>query len=169
MDQDDVTRTPQSNARRNERDTRTLDSPQRCHIPAPPVFGPVPILNVPYPVLPMPPALAGPSQHQDPFRNNFAPAPQAYGHLPAHLAQALAQLPPLPTRGRGRGRGQQQPLLPLNPTHAPAPLPPLPALPPRDYRYIHYAPAPIPNLPPTALNVCNTYYMPFIFILISFL
>jgi hypothetical protein len=33
------------------------------------------------------------------------PAP-VYNYLPAHLAQQLAALPPLPQCGRGRGRGQ---------------------------------------------------------------
>ena len=153
MDQD-ITNTPQLNARRNERDARTLDSPQRRRIPAPPVFRPVPILDVPYPALPMPPALAGPSQHHDPFRNNFAPAPQVYGHLPAHLAQALAQLPPLPTHGHGRGRGQQQPLNFTQLAQAAAALPPLAPLTICGHYQNLYVPAPVPApLPP----VCNTY------------
>jgi hypothetical protein len=48
-------------------------------------------------------------------------------------------------------------------------LPPLPALPPRDYRYIPYAPAPIPELPLPALNVCNTYVYFFSVFILNFL
>jgi hypothetical protein len=42
--------------------------------------------------------------NEDPF---LAPTPE-YHHLPAHLAQQLAALPPLPQQGRGisRGRGR---------------------------------------------------------------
>jgi hypothetical protein len=75
------------------------------------------------------------------------------------LAQALAQLPPLPSRGRGRSRNLQQPAMPLNPAllaHATAALPPLPAPPLPGRPYVHYAPAPIPDAPPPVLNVCNT-------------
>jgi hypothetical protein len=52
------------------------------------------------------------------------PAPQIYRHLPAHLAQALAQLPPLPSygRGRGRGRGQQLPVMPMPALPLPGPV-----------------------------------------------
>ena len=105
MDQDPVTNTPRSNARRNERDARTLDSPERRRIP-PPTFGPVPRLDVSQPAHSLPPFAPGPVQHNDPFQNNYAPAPAVYQHLPAHLAQRLAQLPPLPAASsRGRGRG----------------------------------------------------------------
>src|SRR5882757_10875413 len=46
------------------------------------------------------------------------PAP-VYNHLPAHLAQQLAALPPLPQRGRGCGRGYGR--APPAPASAPAP------------------------------------------------
>ena len=138
MDQD-LQNTPRSNARRNERDARTLDSPERRRIPplmlgvlhpALPAPAPVPplMLGVLHPAQPLP--VPGPLQHEDPFQNNFVPAPEppAYQHLPAHLAQALAQLPPL-----HRGRGRNQPAMPVYqhlPAHlaqAVAALPPLPA------------------------------------------
>lgn len=112
-------RTPPNTPRRNqalarqaERDDRTLDSPQRHwtphHIrlernanivpPPPPIF---------YDPLHIPPAAAGPFQHDDPFIINHPPLPPVYQHLPQDLAQRYAALPPLrPTRGRGRGRGQ---------------------------------------------------------------
>ena len=102
MDQDDmITSTPRSNARRAERAARTIDSPERRRIPGPRLPPP------PQPFqLPAPAPLAGPTQFDDPFLNNFAAPPPRFQHLPAHLAQAVAQLPPLqPTRGRGqRGR-----------------------------------------------------------------
>ena len=100
MDQDDTTMsTPRSSARRAERDARTIDSPERRRIPGPQLPPP------PQPFqLPTPAPLAGPTQSNDPFQNNYAPAPR-YQHLPANLAQAVAQLPPLqPVRRRGRGR-----------------------------------------------------------------
>ena len=40
-----------------------------------------------------------------------------YSHLPPHLAQQLAALPPMPQRGRGRGKGRGRAVTP-----APAPL-----------------------------------------------
>ena len=103
MDQDVAhTNTPRSNARRTERDARTLDSPERRRIPAGPRLDLPP---QPFP-LPLPAAPVGPVQFNDPFQNNFAPAPApVYNHLPAHLAQAVAQLPPLQPVNRARRRG----------------------------------------------------------------
>jgi hypothetical protein len=96
------TNTPRSNARRNERDARTLDSPERRRIPA------GPRLDLPPQPFPLPAAVPpiGLNQFDDPFQNNYAPPPApVYNHLPINLAQAVANLPPLiPVRGRGRGR-----------------------------------------------------------------
>ncbi len=99
MDQD-ITNTPRSNARRNERDGRTLDTPERRRIPQGPQLDlppqPFPLAAAALPV--------GPIQSNDPFQNNYAPAPApatapapapVYHYLPAHLAQAAANLPPL--------------------------------------------------------------------------
>ena len=111
MDQDNAhANTPRSNAQRNERDTRTLDTLECRRIPAGPQLDlppqPFPLLAAAFPV--------GPIQFHDPFQNNYAPASapapapapvQAYHHLPINLAQAAVNLPPLiPVRGRGRGR-----------------------------------------------------------------
>lgn len=103
MDQDHVhMNTPRSNARRNERDARTLDSPEHRRTPA------GPRLDLPPQPFHLPAAVppVGPIQFNDPFQNNYAPAPApVYHHLPRDLAQAVANLPPLlPVRGRGRGR-----------------------------------------------------------------
>ena len=113
MDQDvGQINTPRSNARRNEREGRTLDSPERRRIPQGPRLD-LPPQPFPLPALPAP---IGPIQFNDPFQNNYAPPLQnnnpaipAYQHLPAHLAQALAQLPPLQPIGRRRGRQRRQP------------------------------------------------------------
>ncbi len=104
MDQD-ITNTPRSNARRNERDGRTLDSPERRRIPQGPQGPQLDLPPQPFP-LPANALPVGPVQFNDPFQNNYAPPPASiYQHLPAHLAQAVANLPPLlPVRGRGRGR-----------------------------------------------------------------
>jgi hypothetical protein len=110
MDQDvGQINTPRSNARRNEREGRTLDTPERRRIPG---------LQLPAPPQPfelaVPAPLPGPVQHDDPFQINYVPAPgpahPVYQHLPANLAQAVAQLPPLQPirRGRGRPRNNQQ-------------------------------------------------------------
>ena len=112
MAQDDThTNTPRSNARRNEREGRTLETPERRRIPQGPRLDLPP---QPF-ALPAVAPIVGPIQFDDPFQNNFAsasvsaptPAP-IYNHLPAHLAQAVAQLPPLQPvrRGRGRPRGR---------------------------------------------------------------
>jgi hypothetical protein len=134
MDQDYVvTNTPRSNARRNERDSCTLDSPERRRTPQVPRLPP-PVQPFQLPAFPAP--LIGPFQFADPFQDNYAPlpaiiqpqnnhpapayqhipvhppplqplAPPVYQHLPPDLAQRLAALPPLlPVRGRGRGRGR---------------------------------------------------------------
>ena len=97
MDQDDTTlNTPRSNARRTERDTRILDSPERRRIPGP-QFPPLP---QPFPLLA---PSVGPLQFNDPFQNNYASGPlPVYRHLPANLAQAVAQLLPLRPVNRGR-------------------------------------------------------------------
>ena len=106
MAQDDThTNTPRSNARRNEREGRTLETPERRRIPQGPRLDLPP---QPF-ALPAVAPIVGPIQFDDPFQNNYAPtpapAPAVYHHLPAHLAQAVANLPPLlPVRGRGRGR-----------------------------------------------------------------
>ena len=61
-----------------------------------------------------PAPLPGPVQHHDPFQINYmpapGPAPPVYQHLPANLAQAVAQLPPLQPvrRGRDRPRNNEQ-------------------------------------------------------------
>jgi hypothetical protein len=111
MDQDPtITNTPRSNARRNERNARTLDSPERRRTPQVPRLAP-PVQ--PFQLPAFPPPQIGPTQSNDPFQNNYAPPatipPQnAYHHLPAHLAQAVAQLPPLqPVRRRGRRQRRQ--------------------------------------------------------------
>ena len=112
MDQDHAhTNTPRSNTRRNEREARTLNTPERRRIPA------GPRLDLPPQPFPLPAAAqpVGPIQFNDPFQINYAPAP-AYHHLPAHLAQAVAQLPPLQPVNRHR-RGlpaQVPPLQPVN-------------------------------------------------------
>ncbi len=103
MDQDHIGQinTPRSNARRNEHDACTLDTPERQRIPAGSQLNLPP---QPFP-LPAPAPPIGQIQFNDPFQNNYAPPPvPIYQHLPAHLAQAAANLPPLlPARGRGRG------------------------------------------------------------------
>jgi hypothetical protein len=71
-------------AQQNEQDQRVLDSPVRHR-----TLHHVRMLRMAQP--PPPPPL-------------LPPAP-VYNHLPAHLAQQLAALPPLLQRGRGRGRG----------------------------------------------------------------
>ena len=129
MDQDDVImNTPRSNARRTKRNARMLDSPERRKTPQAPQL---PFIQ-PFqqPAFPAPPI--GPIQFNDPFQNNFAlppavvqpqnnhPAP-AYRHLPAHLAQAVAQLPPLQPVGRVHGHPRRQ--------MDPPALPPVPSLP----------------------------------------
>ncbi len=127
MDQDHAhTNTPRSNARRNERDARTLNTPERRRIPAGPQLDlpPQPFL------FPLPAAAAlpvGPVQFNNPFQNNYAPAPApVYHHLPINLAQAAANLPPLlPVRGRGRPRGRAN----NNQNHNWAPIQ-IPAIPP---------------------------------------
>ena len=137
MDQD-ITNTPRSNARRNERDGRTLDTPERRRIPQGPQLDlppqPFPLAAAALPV--------GPIQSNDPFQNNYAPAPApatapapapVYHYLPAHLAQAAANLPPLQPVNRGRGRrGRLTPApgpvfhhLPAHVAQAAAQLPPL--------------------------------------------
>ncbi len=97
MDQENtIANTPQSNARRTKRDTRILDSPKQWRIPGPQF----PPLSQPF-QLPVPPV--GPLQFNDPFQNNYASGPlPIYCHLPANLAQAVAQLPPLQPVARGR-------------------------------------------------------------------
>jgi len=106
MAQDDThTNTPRSNARRNEREGRTLETPERRRIPQGPRLDLPP---QPF-ALPAVAPIVGPIQFDDPFQNNYAPAPApapVYNHLPAHLAQAVAQLPPLQPINRGRGRGR---------------------------------------------------------------
>ena len=131
----------------------------------------MPLLGVLHPPLPLPMPAPGPLQHNDPFRNNFAPALPVYQHLPPHLAQAVAQLPPLPVaprRGRGHGRGHiQEQNHPANLAQAAAALPPLPVAPLYGRRPIHYIPPPIPNLPLAPLNVSD-FYIILIFIIITY-
>jgi hypothetical protein len=72
----------------------------------------------------------GPIQFNDPFQNNYAPAAApVYNHLSAHLAQAVAQLPPLQRINRGRrerGRGHiTHQYLPVHLAQTAAQLPPL--------------------------------------------
>jgi hypothetical protein len=125
----------------NERDQRILDSPVRHRTPHH-----VRMLHMAQPP-PSPPLL---------------PPVPVYNHLPAHLAQQLAALPPLPQRGRGRGRGRgRAPPAPVpaninDPFAAPLPvaphynhLPPhlaqqLAALPPLGRGNHHVAPPPVP-------------------------
>jgi len=94
--------TPRSNARRNERDGQMLETPDQRRIPGPQLPAP------PQPFqLAAPAPLPGPVQYNDPFQINYMPAPgptpPVYQHLPANLAQAVAQLPPLQPVRRGRG------------------------------------------------------------------
>ena len=129
MDQDHAhANTPRSNARQNERDARTLDTPERRRIPAGPQLDPPP---QPFP-LPAAAFPAGPIQFNDPFQNNYAAPPPvpAYHHLPANLAQAVAQLPPLLQPGRGRGRGRPRGRANYNQNQNWAPIQMLPAIPP---------------------------------------
>jgi len=152
MDQDNVGQinTPQSTARRNERDGRTLETPERRRIPAGPQLNLPP---QPFP-LPAPAPPVGPIQFNDPFQNNYAPAP-VYNHLPAHLAQAVAQLPPLQPinrgrRGRGRGHIAHQ-HLPAHLAQAAAQLPPLQPV-NRGRGHINWAPVQFqPAIPPVSL------------------
>src|SRR5271168_352284 len=97
-------------ARQNERNNRTLDSPQHHRTPHQPLHPRIPPLqfnNVPVPQAPPPPQDAIPPD--DPFAQ---PAPvhfngHQYHHLPPELAQGLQNLNALPSgRGRGRGRGR---------------------------------------------------------------
>jgi len=107
MDQDH-TNTPQSNAQRNERAEHALDSPKQRRTPQVPLLPPLP---QPF-QLPTAPSV-GPLQFRDPFQANYAPAP-VYQHLPAHLAQAVAQLPKLlPVHGRHRGHHMQNQIYPV--------------------------------------------------------
>jgi len=126
MDQDHAhTNTPRSNARRNERDARTLDSPERRRIPTGPQLD-LPPRPFPLPAAALP---VGPIQFNDPFQNNYAPAPApapAYRHLPVNLAQAAANLPPLiPVRGRGCPRGRANHYQNWAPVQILPPLPPV--------------------------------------------
>jgi hypothetical protein len=118
MDQDHVEQinTPRLNAQRNKREGRTLDTPERRRIPQGPHFD-LPPQPFPLP-LPAPVPPVGPTQFNDPFQNNYAPA-AAYQHLPAHLAQAVANIPPLQPVNRGR-RGISHPIIQNN-NRAPAP------------------------------------------------
>ena len=94
-------------AHQNEQDNRNLNSPEHRRIPHhtdPPLIPPLPIQQ--------PPPVAGnPIIPDDPFglpvQNVSINCPyemlsltnigkQQYNHLPAHLAQQLAALPPLP-------------------------------------------------------------------------
>jgi hypothetical protein len=116
-------------SRQNERDNRNMDSPQ--HRRTPHHLGPAPIPPLQYNNLPNPQPLLLPRNPiiaDDPFGppalnvslNSLSEmlsliniAKQQYNNLPAHIAQQLADLPPLPVfRGRGRGRGH-------HPQHAP--------------------------------------------------
>ncbi len=85
--------------------------------PALPAPAPVPplMLGVLHPAQPLP--VPGPLQHEDSFQNNFVPAPESPAHqyLPAHLAQAVAQLSPL----YHYGHDQNQPAMPVY-QHLPA-------------------------------------------------
>ena len=157
MDQDNThTNTPRSNAQRNERDARTLDTPERRRIPAGPRLD-LPPLPFPLPAAAQP---VGPIQFNDPFQINFAPAPApapAYHHLPAHLAQAVAQLPPLQPVNRHR-RG------PIPAPALPARLPPLqPVNQNRRGHYIqdnNWMPVQFqPAVPPVSLNVYIYIYL----------
>jgi hypothetical protein len=91
------------------------------------------------------------------------PAP-VYNHLPAHLAQQLAALPPLPPHGRGRGRDRgRAPSANINNNPFMAPLPPhlvhqLAALPSlgRGHGVASIPPAPLDfilDLPPANMAV----------------
>jgi len=139
MAQDDThTNTPRSNARRNEREGRTLETPERRRIPQGP---PLDLPPQPF-ALPAIAPIVGPVQFDDPFQNNYAPASAStstpapapvYNHLPAHLAQALAQLPPLQPVRRGRGRAAPTFTTPvvhhsIDLTQAVPHLPPLPSV-----------------------------------------
>jgi hypothetical protein len=97
-------------ARQNERENRTLDSPQRHrtpHQPLHPQIEPLQFHNAPIPQIP--PLPQNPIPLDDPFAQ---PAPvhfngQQYHHLPPELAQRLQNLNALPaTTGRGRGHGR---------------------------------------------------------------
>jgi hypothetical protein len=82
MDQyDTTTSTPRSNARRNERDARTLNSPERRRTPQ------VPQLPPPVQPFQLPPApIIGPIQFVDPFQNNYVPPPPpAIQHFMKHV------------------------------------------------------------------------------------
>jgi hypothetical protein len=106
--------TPRSNARRAERDGRTLETPERRRLPQEPP------LNLPPQPFPLPPPAppAGPHQFDDPFQNNYV-GPSRYQHLPANLAQSIAQLPPLQPVRRRRGHLQlDRP--PAGPSHTAA-------------------------------------------------
>ena len=111
----------QARGRRNERDHRILESPTRRRIAPPTGLAPPPSLrfqNLPahlaqqLAALPALPARRGYSRHPAPAPAPAsavvlapvlapvpAPALAQYQHLPAHLAQQLAALPPLPLRG----------------------------------------------------------------------
>src|ERR1700733_13598654 len=83
-------------AQQMEHDQRSLDSPTRHRTPHH-----VHMMRMAQPALPPPPLLLPNANNDDPFlAPPPAPAPQ-YHHLPAHLAQQLAALPPLPQQGRG--------------------------------------------------------------------
>lgn len=79
--------TPRSMRRHQERNQRLLESPQNRRVPAPAFIPPPPF------ILP----------------EQIAPVNQ-YPHLPAHLAQQLANLPPLQPVGR---RGRQPAPVPI--------------------------------------------------------
>ncbi len=107
---------PRSNARRNERDARTLDSPERRRTSH---HGQIPQVPIPQPFqIPPPAPPAGPLQFNDPFLNNYVPPalspinhtphlPQlpVYQHLPPNLAQGSATtFGPYPRWSRSRSR-----------------------------------------------------------------
>ena len=110
----------------NEQDNCNLDSPEHRRIPHhtdPPLIPPL-LLPIPQP----PPVAGNPIIPDDPFGppvqnvsinclyemmslTNIGK--QQYNHLPAHLTQQLAALPPLPVL-RGRARGQHPPPPPVS-------------------------------------------------------
>jgi hypothetical protein len=106
-------------ARQNERNNRTLDSPQHHRTPHQPVQPHIPPLQFGGIPLPQHPPLPGNMViPDDPFALP-AQVPAAvhfnghqYGHLPQHLAQQLQNLPPvpLPLLHQGQGRGQLPPV-----------------------------------------------------------
>jgi hypothetical protein len=127
-------------SRQTERNNRIMDSPQNRRTPAQHPVPHIQPLQYNQPLQPAPPDVA------DPFG---VPVARQYNHLPAHLAQQLAALQPLPPNPASRQR--EQPRNASFPPPVPILQPPLPPPIPVAHQYNHLPPhlaQQLANLPP---------------------